>query len=103
MLSTKKLIAVGALLAGGSGAANAAYITTFTDGMHTQVSTATVFDFDSGKPANYTGQGSVLSSSVSGMAAAPAGDNTPYLSVAYPDANGTEVFTASPGESYNYF
>jgi hypothetical protein len=104
MLSTKKLIAIGALIAaGGSGVANAAYVTTFTDGLNTQVSGATVYDFDSGKPANYSGQGSVLSTSVSGMAAQPAGDNTPYLSVAYPDASGLEWFTASPGASYNYF
>jgi hypothetical protein len=102
-LIKKKWIVFGAMLAGSSGVANAALITTFSEGMHTVHSTATVFDFDSGKPSQYYGQGSVLSHSVPGMSAQPAGDSTPYLSVAYPDERGIETFTAAPGTSYNYF
>jgi hypothetical protein len=100
----KKWIAVAALVAGSSSVANAAYITTFTSGQNTQVASATVYDFDNGtKPAEYTGAGSVLSGSLSGYYAAPAGDNTPYLSVAYPLQKGSEYFTANLGQSYNYF
>lgn len=99
----KKWIAFGVLLAGSSGAANAALITTFTDGLHSQESTATEFTFDSGKPSQYHGQGSVLDHSVPGMSAQPAGDTTPYLSVAYPDERGIETFTAAAGTTYNYF
>jgi hypothetical protein len=102
-LIKKKWIVFGAMLAGSSGVANAALIATFSEGMHTQHSTATVFDFDSGKPSQYSGQGSVLSYSVPGMSAQPGGDSTPYLSVAYPDERGIETFTAAPGTSYNYF
>jgi hypothetical protein len=103
--TNKKWIAALAVLAAGtSSIANAAYITTFTSGMTTQVAGATVFDFDSGvKPDGYSGAGGILSSSVSGVAAAPAGDSTSYLSVAYPQAAGIETFTAAAGTSYNYF
>jgi hypothetical protein len=81
--------------------AHASYITTFTSGMTTNVAGATVVDFDTGKPANYTGQGSVLSGSISGQTAAPAGDATPYLTVAYPAQTGAMLATL--GASYNYF
>jgi hypothetical protein len=101
MNSLKGLVAVTAAFAG---TANAAYIQTITDGMNTQVAGATVFTFDDGlKPTNYSGAGSVLNISIPGQAAAPAGDPTPYLSVAYPARVGTETFTAAPGASYNYF
>jgi hypothetical protein len=40
---------------------------------------------------------------VPGKAAAPAGDTTAFLSVAYPDRAGLETFEAAPGASYNYF
>jgi len=100
-----KWIAVAALAAGFSSAAHAGYIeTTFTSGMTTQVGSATVYNFDTGaKPTGYSGDGWILPSSVSGMAAAPAGDNTPFLSVAFPKSTGVETFSASPGASYNYF
>jgi hypothetical protein len=100
----KWIAAIAVLAAGTSSIANAAYITTFTSGMTTQVDDATVFDFDTGaKPASYSGDGWILPSSVNGMAAAPAGDNTPYLSVAFPNAVGVETFQAAAGTSYNYF
>jgi hypothetical protein len=102
-LIKKKWIAFGVLLAGSSGVSNAALVTTFTDGMYSQHSTATVYDFNSGKPSQYSGQGSVLDHSVPGMSAQPAGDYTPYLSVAYPDERGIETFTAEAGTTYNYF
>lgn len=102
MRMSKQVMAAAVLMAGATGLAQAAYIdTTFTSGITTQVAGAVVVDFDSGKPANYTGQGSVLSSSVGGMSAAPAGDATPFLSVAYPLQSGME--TALLGASYNYF
>jgi hypothetical protein len=104
MLS-RKWIAVAVLVAGTSSVAHAGLIdTTFSSGMTTQVAGATTYDFDSGvKPAGYSGAGGILSTSISGVAAAPAGDDTRYLSVAYPNAAGTETFIAAPGNSYNYF
>lgn len=97
-----KLMIAAVAMAGFSSLANAGYIeTTFTSGMNTTVAGATVVNFDSGLPAFYTGAGSVLSGSIDGKAAAPAGDSTPYLSVAYPLQSGTE--TAVPGGTYNYF
>jgi hypothetical protein len=99
-----KAMTVGVLLAATSGAAHAAIIDTyFTSGMTTTISDAFVFDFDDGKPGLfYSGDGKVLESSVDGKAAAPAGDSTPFLSVAYPDASGSETFT-SWGYDLNYF
>ncbi len=103
MLS-KKWIAAALLVAGSSSVAHAGYITTFTSGMTTQVANATTYDFDSGaKPAGYSGAGWILPSSVPGMSAAPAGDNTPFLSVAFPLSSGTETYSAAPGSLYNYF
>jgi hypothetical protein len=88
-----------------SSVAHAGYInTTFTSGLTSQVEGVATYDFNTGaKPAGYSGAGWVLPSSVSGMAAAPAGDNTPFLSVAFPASSGTETFVAAPGEEYNYF
>lgn len=84
--------------------ANAGYIQSITGGITTQVAGATVFNFDNGlKPANYSGAGAVLNTSISGQAAQPANDPTPYLSVAYPASSGTETFLASVGNNYNYF
>jgi hypothetical protein len=106
MLSKKWFAAAAVLVAGiGSSVAQAGYITTtFTSGMTTQVEGATTYDFNSGaKPAGYSGDGWVLPESVAGMAAAPAGDSTPYLSVAFPHSSGLETFTAAAGQDYNYF
>jgi hypothetical protein len=104
MKLTKSLTALVVLSAAFVGTAQAAYIQTITDGMTTQVVGATVYTFDNGlKPTGYSGAGSVLSTSIPGQAAAPAGDPTPYLSVAYPARVGTETFQAAPGASYNYF
>lgn len=93
-----------------AGSANAAFQYSFGgdvaadgSGLTTSVAGATVYDFNSGTPSQYTGQGSVLSGSLSGKYATPAGDSTPYLSVAYPLQVGLETFTADPGNSYNYF
>lgn len=98
---TTRLMIATAALAGLTAQAHAGYITTFTSGMTTQVAGATVVDFNTGTlPAYYVGQGSVTSVS-SGQTAAPAGDATPYLSVAYPLQSGT--MTATLGTSYNYF
>jgi hypothetical protein len=92
------------------GPANAAFVYEFGgssaadgSGLTTSRSGATVIDFNGGKPAGYSGQGSVLSGSLSGKYATPAGDATPYLSVAYPAQSGIETFAAAPGASYNYF
>jgi hypothetical protein len=100
---TKKLMAIAAVTVASTGLAQAAYITTFTSGTTTQVADAIVYDFESGKPAGYSGEGAVLSTSIAGQAAAPAGDTTKYLSVAYPSRAGTETFVAAPGQSYDYF
>ncbi|MEJ0037496.1 MAG: PEP-CTERM sorting domain-containing protein [Gammaproteobacteria bacterium] len=105
MLS-RKWIAAAVLAAGASSAAHAGFIeTTFTSGMTTQLTSGvTTYNFDSGaKPAGYSGDGWVLPGSLSGIAAAPAGDDTPFLSVAFPKAAGIETFSAAPGELYNYF
>jgi hypothetical protein len=102
MFKTRRMMIAALATAGFSSLANAAFIsTTFTSGMTTEVAGATVVDFDSGKPAYYTGQGSVTSGSISGQTAAPAGDGTPYLSVAYPLQTGS--MTATLASSYNYF
>jgi len=106
MLSKNWIAAAAVLVAGtATSVAQAGYITTtFTSGMTTQVQGATTYDFDTGaKPATYSGEGWVLPESVSGMAAAPAGDSTPYLSVAFPHSSGLETFTAAAGQDYNYF
>jgi hypothetical protein len=105
----KVCLAAVTIVAGSVGVAQAVPVTTtFTDGMTTQVAGAVVYDFNGyanggGKPAGYSGAGWVLPSSVPGMAAAPAGDNTPFLSVAFPASSGTETLTISPGSNYNYF
>lgn len=66
------------------------------------VSGATVIDFNSGAmPANYSGAGGVVSGSVSGQYAAPAGNTTHYLSVAIGSASGAHEIDA--GGDYNYF
>ena len=102
MHNTNKMMIAALAMAGFSSLANAAYInTSFTGGITTEQAGATVVDFDSGKPGYYTGAGSVTTGSVSGQTAAPAGDSTPYLSVAYPSSTGT--MTATLGASYNYF
>ena len=103
-MSSKKWIAAAVLVAGTSSVAHAGYITTFTSGMTTQVAGATTYNFDSGAlPTGYSGAGWILPSSVPGMAAAPAGDTTPYLSVAFPLSSGIETYSAAPGTTYNYF
>jgi len=83
--------------------ANAAVIT-FTSGQYSTVAGATVVDFEGGiLPLGYSGAGSVLNQSVSGMSAAPAGDSTYYYSVAYPQLSGVGKFQAQVGVSYDYF
>ena len=82
--------------------ANAAQIT-FTDGLYSTVSHVTYVDFESGLPSAYSGAGSVINFSEDARTAAPAGDDTYYYSVAYPDSNGTGTFQAAAGVSYDYF
>ena len=98
-----KAVSIAVLAAAAVSTANAGYITTFTAGQTTTVAGATVYNFEGGKPANYTGAGSVINYSVSGGSAAPAGDATYYYTVAYPLQSGTGTFTAAAGTSYNYF
>ena len=106
---SKVSMAAAVLAAGSIGVAHAVSIqTTFSEGMTTQVENAVVYDFNGyanggGKPAGYSGAGWVLPSSVPGMAAAPAGDDTPFLSVAFPASSGIETLTIAAGQSYNYF
>lgn len=104
-----KTVLAAMLATAAAGSANAAFVYDFGgtvaadgSGLTTSVAGATVYDFNGGKPAQYSGQGSVLSGSLSGKYATPAGDATPYLSVAYPLQVGLETF-AAPGASYNYF
>jgi hypothetical protein len=99
----KKSIAIAALIVASVGTANAAYITTFTPGQTSSIAGATVYDFEGGKPSNYTGPGSVVNFSATGGTAAPAGDDTYYYTVAYPQQTGIGTFSADAGESYNYF
>jgi PEP-CTERM motif len=99
----KKSIAIAAVIVASVGTANAAYITTFTPGQTSNVAGATIYDFEVGKPSNYTGPGSVVNFSATGSTAAPAGDDTYYYTVAYPQQTGVGTFTANAGESYNYF
>lgn len=92
-----------AVMATAAVSANAAQII-FTDGLYSTVEDATVVDFESGSlPGTYTGAGSVIDFSQTGMTAAPAGDSTYYYSVAYPESSGTGTFQAAAGNSYNYF
>jgi hypothetical protein len=105
---TKRWIAVAVLAVAPIGVAHAGYIRTeITSGMTSSIAGlpgAIVYDFDDGKPASYSGEGWTLNKSVPGYAAAPAGDTTPYLSVAFPESSGTETFSESdPERSYNYF
>ena len=107
MGSMKRMLGIGVCAMTLTAPAHAALITFGGDvaadgsGLTTSVVGATVFDFNTGKPASYTGAGSVVNFSVPGGTAAPAGDATPYLSVAYPAQSG--VATLSLGGSYNYF
>ena len=102
MTKTKHMMIAAVAMASFSSFANAVSITTsFSDGMNTTVAGATVVDFNSGKPGYYIGQGSVTTGSIDGQTAAPAGDATPYLSVAYPLSSGS--MAATLGSSYNYF
>lgn len=98
-----KTASIAVLIAASVSTANAAYITTFTSGQTTNVAGATVYDFEGGKPTNYTGAGSVVNFSAPGGTAAPAGDATNYYTVAYPLQSGIGTFTADAGASYNYF
>ncbi len=102
--SMKNLLLAAAVMVGSTGLAHASYIqTTFTSGTTTQIAGATVVDFNSGLPANYSGDGAVLPFSIAGMSAAPAGDATPFLSVAFPWSSGSESYVATLGQAYNYF
>ena len=108
MVSLKRMLGIGVCALALSAPAHAVLITfggsTAADGsgLTTSVAGATVFDFNGGvKPAGYTGDGGIVSGSLSGVYAAPAGDSTKYLSVAYPARSGTEQLLL--GGPYSYF
>jgi PEP-CTERM motif-containing protein len=95
-----------ATLIGASGAGAA--VITFggtnagTNGITSSRAGAVIMDFNSGvKPAGYSGDGAIVDGSLSGYFAAPAGDTSRYLTVAYPKSAGTEV--ALTGSLFNYF
>lgn len=68
----------------------------------TAVSGATVIDFNSGMGyASASGDYQIVSGSVSGQYAQPAGTNSPYLSVPNPVSNGSALFGL--GTTANYF
>lgn len=104
-------LAMASVLAAGAAQADVIVDVTFdstddADGNPTTtVEGATVFDFGSGrecsKPAGYSGDGGVVTGSVGGRYAAPAGDSTCYLTVARDNPSGTETFAT--GGNYNYF
>jgi hypothetical protein len=106
---TRPLISLVALSAFGA-AAHAAPVITFdsapggASGLTTPISGAKVVDFDADNcrmPDGYSGQGGVVTGSVGGQYAAPAGDSTCYLSVALNSATGSHTVLA--GGQYNYF
>jgi len=90
-------------------AAHAAPIITFdssasTDGSNltTSVAGATVINFNDGiMPADYSGDGGVVSGSVGGRYATPAGNTTSYLSVAIDVPVGEQEIIA--GGTFDYF
>jgi len=68
----------------------------------TSVAGATVINFNDGiMPANYSGDGGVVSGSVGGHYATPAGNTTSYLSVAIDVPVGEQEIIA--GGSFDYF
>lgn len=70
-------------------------------GLTTSVAGATVIDFNDGAmPVGYSGDGAVVSGSLSGRYAAPAGNTTKYLTVAYNQPSGSQTIEVG---SYNYF
>jgi len=71
-------------------------------GLTTAISGAKVIDFNDGAmPDGYSGDGGVVSGSLSGRYAAPAGNTTSYLSVALGQRSGAHEILASG--NFNYF
>lgn len=118
-MNTMLKTAASTLLAlGMSAGAQAAYITfggisTPNEGLTTAVDGATIATFNDipletqsffDGEAWYAGQGAVVDGSVSGQYASPAGNTSPYLSVAYGQQAGTHnaAYWIS-GSNYNYF
>jgi hypothetical protein len=102
-MKSLKLIA-GLLLALGAAAVHSAPIVSLSALGETTSSVAgvTTIDFNSGCGyATCSGDFQIVSGSVSGQYAQPAGTNTPYLSVPNPIANGSATFTL--GTASNYF
>lgn len=98
-----KLIAA-VLLTAGAAAVQAAPIVTLSAPGETTTSVvgATTIDFNSGCGyASCTGDFLILSSSIDGQSAQPAGIDSPFLSVPNPNANGSATFTL--GTTANYF
>jgi hypothetical protein len=108
--STFQAIAIAALLAS-SWSARAVTITVGgcsagSEGLSTCAPGASVVTFNSGSmPAEFSNAGGsgghVVSGSVSGQYAAPAGDSTAYLAV--PNSTSTGAVSATLGGLYNYF
>jgi hypothetical protein len=71
-------------------------------GLTTSETGATVFDFNSGMPSAYTGDGAVVTGSKPTYAAPALNDGeSPYLTVAIDKPNGSQEIV--PGGTYNYF
>lgn len=62
------------------------------------LSSYTYTDFNAGMPAGYSGTGTVVTGSVSGVTATPFGDTSPYLTIA-----GGQSTTLVPGGVHNVF
>jgi len=104
---TVLVAAMGAAFASAASATVISFVGTPTsgEGLTTTISAATVVTFNEGSALpsgiTYSGAGKILGGSKDGYYATPAGDNSLYLSVAYPDSTGTEI--AQLGSQYNYF
>jgi hypothetical protein len=103
-----RIAAVALALAFAGTSAHAAVITFASQaaadgsGLTTTIAGATVINFNDGNmPAGYSGSGGIVSGSVSGQYAAPAGNTTNYLTVARNSASGSHNINA--GGLFNYF
>lgn len=102
----KKIISLlGLLLLLSSGSANAFSVNynsvTGIDGLTSPYAGVTVETFDNPSTLwSWTGDGTILSSSIPSVSAAPFGDSTKFVTVPYAQSSGS--YTASLGGTYNY-
>ena len=100
-------IAAGMVAAQGVNAATVGYSNCAAgdgSGLTTCVAGATVVNFNNNTAPGYSGAGALVSGSLGGQYAAPAGNSTVYLTVPNPNANPAfGIVTANPGGSFNYF